>query len=76
MTNEQEHKANYSCTSRRGCVNNPIITAKVSGARTAHNGTRTRTLADTVKLGPVITAIVEAVRRQTGRINLLLARII
>ena len=46
------------------------------GARIAYNGTHARTLADTVKLSTVMTAFVEAVRRQTGRINLLLARII
>ena len=76
ITAENEHNANYSCTLRRGCVNNRIIPAEVRGARTAYNGTHARTLADTVKLNTVITAIVEAVRRRTGRIDLLLNRII
>ena len=76
ITAENEHNANYSCTLRRGCVNNHNITAEVRGARTAYNGTHARTLADTVKLNTVITAIVEAVRRRTGRIDLLLNRIL
>ena len=59
-----------------GYVNNHIISAKVRRARTAHNGTHARTLADTVKLNTVMTDIVEAVRRRTGCINLLLDRII
>ena len=57
-------------------VNNHIIPAGVRGARTTYNGTHARTLADTVKLNTVITAIVEAVRRRTGRIDILLNRII
>ena len=76
MTREKEHISNNICTSRQGRVNNPIITAEVHGARTTHNGTHACTPDETVKLGTVITAVVEAVRRRTGCLNLLLARII
>ena len=55
---------------------NQINPAAMRVARTTHDGTHTRTAANTVKTFTAITAIVEAVRRRTGRLNLLFATII